>query len=69
MAESCPTNLDAEGRSLWEQCTWIIEGGAVDSSVALQLQALAIRRELRLESENARLRAEVDRIRVLERET
>lgn len=50
MSESCPSHLDADGKSLWEQCAWIISGGAVDASVALQLQALAIRRELRLEA-------------------
>ena len=50
MSEACPTHLDGEGKSLWEQCTRIIEGGAVAFSVSLCLQALAIRRELRLES-------------------
>ena len=50
MKERCPIHLDEEGKSLWEQCAWIIEGGAVGPSVALQLQAMALRRELRLES-------------------
>lgn len=50
MLEPVPKHLDEEGVSLWEQCSWIIEGGAVDTSVPLKLQALAIRRQLRDES-------------------
>ncbi len=50
--EEAPKHLDEEGRDLWVQCEWIITGGAVSPSVSLQLQALAIRRELRMESQN-----------------
>ncbi len=50
MSEPCPPHLDAEGRTMWEHCSWIAEGGKFEPGVTLQLQALAIRRELRLES-------------------
>jgi len=48
--EPCPPNLDADGRSLWEQCEWIISGGKIATAAELQMQALYIRRELRQES-------------------
>lgn len=50
MIEKTPMNLDEEGIELWKQCSWIIEGGSVDPSIALQMQALWIRRQLRQES-------------------
>lgn len=60
--EPIPDHLDEEGQNLWRQCEWIIEGGAVAPSVPLQLQALALRRELRAESEIVRLTAQRDKL-------
>lgn len=61
-AEAVPQHLDADGKLIWEQCDWIINGGSVTSSVPLILQALYIRRELRLESENIQLRRLLSRL-------
>lgn len=58
MIEKCPDHLDEDGKSLWEQCEWILSGGSVQTSTILQLQALAIRRELRQESRMAELETE-----------
>jgi hypothetical protein len=51
MNEPCPPHLDDDGKSLWEQCSWILGGGAVHPSTHLQVTALSVRRELRMESE------------------
>ena len=55
--DQCLPHLDDDGKSLWEQCDWIINGGATETGTPLKLQALAIRRQLRLESEYAFLLA------------
>ncbi len=49
--ETMPNGLDADGQELWAICDWIINGGSSSEATALQMQALHIRRELRLESE------------------
>ncbi len=48
MSEKCPEGLDPDAQSLWVQCEWIVTHPV---SAELQTQALAIRRELRLESQ------------------
>ena len=53
MDEPIPPNLDDDGKTLWEMCDWILT--CANNPLGLQLQALAIRRELRLESVNAAL--------------
>lgn len=67
MTEPCPPHLDEDGKEIWELCSWIIQGKVSDMDVQLQLQALAIRRELRLESEKNQLREAVRELVVQER--
>jgi hypothetical protein len=52
-------HLDQSGKDLWDICAEIVAGANVDPSTALQLQALAIRRELRLEASLNRAYAEM----------
>ena len=61
--EPCPPKLDEQGRSLWEHCRWVIEGGVIDASAALQVQCLHICRELQRESQSNVLQAELDALR------
>ena len=49
--EPMPPFLDEDGQELWKMCEWVISGGTASPSTALQIQALAIRRELRNESQ------------------
>lgn len=61
--EPCPAHLDDDGREIWKQCRWIIEGGNVAREVPLTLQALWICRELRQESRANQIQAELDALR------
>lgn len=58
--EPCPPGLDDDGKALWEQANWILGGGAVAPDAQLQMTALFIRRELRLESALAAHHAPAD---------
>ena len=59
MSENTPPFLDEDGQELWKMADWILSGNLSSPSAQLQMQALAIRRELRAESKAVSARREL----------